>query len=798
MPPHLSRLRAITLSLLLATALALPGTVSATAFMGPDSGKYDLIMQGTSLGTVTFNTAADGSGKSEMIVGRAGQTITLDATFKTASGDLSEVDFSTPGASFVFKVQGGQAQISSSVAKSTPKTVALPAKWYLISPNQPQTMEQMLADYDASKKTGPQTYNCMVLESATLIQTPVSFLGVSSATVAGKPIALRRYSLMLPSGLGSIETIITTDTAHHVLLFSVPVQSANVIREGYEDLIKPQGAGAALLSQPTYKTKTPTKVMIPMRDGVKLAADLYLPDSPGKFPVILERTPYGRGQIPEALFYAQRGYAVVSEDVRGRGDSGGEWHPFINEPKDGYDTIEWCAKQPWSNGKVGMQGASYLGFVQWAAASQKPPHLVCLIPIVSPPDPFFNIPYAFGAFFLLPDLWWSSAVQGKGMTSFVNFKSGQALAATPLTNVDKAVIGHHIPFVQEWLRHTTNDSYWQEGSFDDKLKDIGPLPALHVSGWYDGDGIGTKMNYAAMVNSGHANQKLIYGPWSHLLNASSQLGGMDFGQQSFKDLDTIYLRWFDHWLKGIDNGIEKEPPVDAFLMGDNQWRSFTAWPPKEAAITKWYFHSAGHANTSLGDGTLTTTLPGSEPTDRYIYDPSKENVPGAVLKMINAHEGRLDGSAAEKKSRDMLVYTSPMLTHDVAVAGPIFLHLVAATSARDTDWIAGLRDVYPDGRSINLCSGIIRARFRNSFSHPTLLKPGQIADYTLDMWAIGNVFKKGHRIRVEIVSSSFPITDRNLNTGENIATGTKMVAAHQKVYHSKAHASYILLPILPS
>ena len=231
-------------------------------------------------------------------------------------------------------------------------------------------------------------------------------------------------------------------------------------------------------------------------------------------------------------------------------------------------------------------------------------------------DPFFNIPYAYGPLFLYGSLWWSRIVEGQTMNGIETVKNLDGFKTLPVTDVDKALFGHHIGFFQDWLKHPTNDAFWDQVNFNDRMKRFGPLPALHVSGWFDGDGIGTKRNYQAMASSGHKNQKLIYGPWSHAVNMSTKLGPLDFGPQSARDLDTLYLRWFDHWLKGTKNNIEKEPPVDAFLMGTNEWRTFSAWPPKEAKLTRWYFHSKGHANSDNSDGLLSTDAPSapSRPT----------------------------------------------------------------------------------------------------------------------------------------------------------------------------------------
>ena len=544
--------------------------------------------------------------------------------------------------------------------------------------------------------------------------------------------------------------------------------------------------------------------MISLRDGVKLAADIYRPDDDGKFPVILQRTPYGRGSSLEATTYAKRGYVFVAQDVRGRFDSEGDFHPFVLEARDGYDSVEWCAAQPWSTGDVGMIGGSYLGFVQWAAAREGSKHLKCLIPIVSPPDPFFNVPYMFGELFLSPDLWWAKVVRQRDAVSVESpakaMSNMKAFKTLPLTEVDKAVLGEHQPIFQEWLKHSTNDSYYDQVNFDDRMMKIGPLPALHISGWFDGDGIGTKLNYAGMIASGHANQKLIYGPWSHAVNTTTKLGRMDFGPQSLRDLDTLYLRWFDRWLKGIKNGVENELPVDAFIMGRNEWRSFSAWPPKEAATQKWYFHSDGHANAMNKGGSLSTTAPGkAEIEDRYLYDPADPYILGgetALAKRANATPGEASGPEMPDKRQDTLAYTTQVLARDLIVAGPISVHLAAATSAKDTDWFAMLQDVYPDGHVETLVQGIVRARFRNSFTNPVLVKPGEIADYNVDLWALGNAFKAGHRLRVVVSSSCFPIYARNLNTGGNLATDTKIVVAKQAIYHTAAHPSYVLLPVL--
>ncbi len=799
---HFSRTFISSLStvLLLGALSTFPPPLRAD--LKPDSGKFLLSIQETDIGTDTFTTDANGSFTSDIAISLGGQNVQSHSVVKFQAGHLQEIttDAGKKG-KFTLTLTGGKAKLTVPGAKPETKDVTFPAHALPFGNFAPHLLASFLAAYDTTKG-GPQPFDIVLIDGISP-QGPITLRGtlISNGAkpmqVAGKTIPVSRYVLTIASA-ADLDIEILADSDGHILMWNVPSQKYLAIRDGYQDLTKTETPADPLLSKPTYAVKIEKGVKIAMRDGVKLAADIYRPDAPGKFPVILQRTSYGRDKALEASFYARRGYVFVAQDVRGKFDSEGEWRPFIHEPKDGYDTIEWCAAQPWSSGDVGMIGASYLGFVQWAAAREGSPHLKCLIPIVSPPDPFFNVPYAFGAFFLAPSAWWTAIVDGKTMNAFPTFKSLDPFYTLPLTDVDKKLFGHHVAFFQEWLHHSSNDAYWQQTSFDDRMKSFGPLPALHVSGWFDGDGIGTKRNYAAMVAAGQQNQKLIYGPWEHAVNSTTKIAELDFGPKSIRDLDTLYLRWFDHWLKGVQNGVDKEPPVDAFLMGTNEWRTFSAWPPKEAQMQKWYLRSRGKANTSAGKGFLSLSPPSiSEAADHYTYDPAHPFILKATGEAMKASKAITLDISRDEHDPQLLVYSSEALSQDVAVAGPISLHLVAATSARDTDWMARLTDVYPDGKSITLCQGVIRARFRKSFAKPTLLRPGEVAEYTLDLWALGNVFKKGHRIQVMVTSSAFPAYDRNLNTGEDIATGTRIVIAHQTIYHDNARASYLVLPVLP-
>lgn len=813
-----------------AIALLLPGAsaVRADTPLKPDEGKFIINLQEAEIGSDTFTIKAKGEAEGRVTLNLGGQKIDTHNISTVSDGRLVAVSTEAVGHGKL------QLNINGLVGKLLVDDKPRPdqkvdARTLPYSDFSPHLFAFLVAGYDRVKG-GPQKFSMLGVDGAgpqglIALKVTVTALSARLRKVGGKNVPISRYALLIPGPIGNIDSEIDTDVDGRVLLWTVPGQKLAEVREGFQDLLLPETPTDPLLSKPTYTVVTDRKVMVAMRDGVKLATDVYRPMGEGKFPVILQRTPYGRSLAVEATAYAKRGYVFVAQDVRGRFESEGDFHPFVLEAKDGFDAVEWCAAQPWSSGSVGMIGGSYLGFVQWAAAREGSPHLKCLIPIVSPPDPFLNVPYEYGALLLSPDLWWANAVKDRTTISIGSpaalMQNLNAYKTLPLSGVDKAVLGRTIPFFQEWLQHSTNDAYYTQVNFLDHMKTMQPLPALHVSGWFDGDGIGTKLNFARMIAAGQAHQKLIYGPWGHAVNTTTKIGPFDFGPQSLRDLDTLYLRWFDHWLKGIDNGVNREPAVEAFVMGRNEWRSFSAWPPREAKIQKWYLHSNGHAgeNTSKGPkaavhsasvahsggnvyvGTL-STVPSAraEPADHYVYDPADPYIPGGAANFQKAAEAQPGEDAKlslpERRS-DLLYYATPVLKEDLVVAGPISLHITAATSGRDTDWFALLEDVYPDGRVAALCKGIVRARFRKSLQTPTLLHPGEIAGYDLDMWALGNVFKKGHRLQVLLTSSCFPTYARNLNTGGDLATETAMVKAKQTLYHTADRPSYLLLPVLP-
>ncbi len=562
-----------------------------------------------------------------------------------------------------------------------------------------------------------------------------------------------------------------------------------------------------------------------MRDGTVLRSNVFTPQGSGEFPVILMRLPYDKEAAQtyvyeDPAFYASHCYIVVIQDVRGQYKSDGFFYTFRNEAKDGYDTIEWAARLPRSNGKVGMYGFSYVGATQWLPATLKPPHLVTIVPAMTSSDYYDGWTYEGGA---LDQSFAQSWPLGSIANSHVRrYPDGAQLDAgmnkalenlfskwywhlplntfAPLRPNDRRVA----PYYFDWLKHPTYDRYWKQWSIRQRHDQV-QVPTLNFDGWYDIFVKGAIENYQGMKARGGSAQarrgtKLVVGPWDHL-NWDQKIGALDFGAQAANPIDDLQLRWFDHWLKGIDNGVDSDPNVRVFVMGANKWRSARHWPIPGTRYEKLYLRSQGNANTVTGTGELAKTrrqAGSGAATDRYRYDP-KNPVPsfGGRFQAAGPPPGPQDQRAIEQR-RDVLVYDTPALKTDVEVTGPIKVTLYAASSARDTDWTAKLNDVHPDGKSMLISYGIQRARYRVSESKPKLIKPHKVYKYTIEVWPTSNLFKAGHQIRLEISSSNFPMFDRNPNTGGRFGEGTRLNVARQTVYHDAKRASSITLPIMRS
>ena len=463
---------------------------------------------------------------------------------------------------------------------------------------------------------------------------------------------------------------------------------------------------------------------VPVRDGIELSTDIWLPAAEGEFPAILLRTPYQKA--PQFSRYAleyfvRHGYAVVLQDVRGRGDSDGEFNFYFGEGEDGYDTIEWIARQPWSNGDVGMSGGSYLGTVQWLAARERPPHLRCIIPTAASGRLFDELPYLGGAFRLGWALEWLNDVSGRASQgpSTAALDRAAIAAHRPLISMDE-FMGRRMPLWKAFLEHSTLDDYWAPIAFDgDDFAQV-DIPVLTVTGWFDGDQLGALSYWDGMNahNPGNREHYLVVGPWEHAntyLGGAAEVGEMKLAPQSVLPIQEVRRQFFDYCLKKIAPSFAA-PQVRAYVTGAEVWREFNTYPPPETEYTRLYLHSNGEANSLDGDGTLSWREPTEEPADRFVYDP-KSPVPVA---------GHATDQRAVQGRDDLLVYTSSVLGQPVEIVGRVFVQLHAASDALDTDFTAKIQDVCPDGRAIALgptAAGVRRARYRNGYEATELLTP---------------------------------------------------------------------------
>ncbi len=579
----------------------------------------------------------------------------------------------------------------------------------------------------------------------------------------------------------------------------------------------------------SYSVKVDFNVPVRMRDGATLYADVFRPDAAGQFPALITRTPYdksspqNRSGTLDAVRAAMNGYAAVVQDVRGRYTSDGEFYTFVNEITDGYDSIEWLASQAWCTGKVGTYGISYVGATQWLAAKSKPPSLTAIAPGFTADDYHEGWTWQGGAFELGFNLSWgigalSSANWGK-ISAQLGLGAGdleRLIAAKdalcggfshlPLSDMPHLQNGI-APYYYDWIAHPEYDDYWKSVCIAESHADIA-IPAFNVGGWYDIFLGGTIRNYLGMRTNGASGaarngQRLLIGPWIHSGAPLNVSGDVNFGTRSSSaaiDLAGAFLRYYDHHLKGEDNGVADEQPVRIFVMGINEWRYEDAWPLERAEDVRYYLHSGGRANTLNGDGTLNPETPADEPPDVFVYnpiDPVPTSGGGLCCDPAFMAPGAFDQRSIEARP-DVLVYSTPPLAQDTEVTGPISVTLYASTSGKDTDFTAKLVDVEPCGFARNLTDGIIRARYRTPRQPANFITPGDVYEYTIDLWATANVFKAGHRIRLEISSSNFPRFDRNMNTGELIGSDASFVSALQTVHHTAAHPSHITLPIVPS
>jgi putative CocE/NonD family hydrolase len=553
------------------------------------------------------------------------------------------------------------------------------------------------------------------------------------------------------------------------------------------------------------------------RDGVTLRADIYRPAAEGSYPVLLTRTPYNKDNT--AVFARKavaRGYMVVAQDVRGRFASEGEWYPFKHEIDDGYDTVEWAAALPHSNGKVGMFSGSYVGATQMLAAISQPPHLAGICPVVTASNYHENWTYQGGAFEQWFNESWISGLAQDTINHTVRQGANAMLGSEvlplsqfPVFNVklasDGAGLTHILaPYFLDWLDHPTYDSYWKQWSIEENYAKI-QVPALTIAAWYDIFQGGSLRNYMGMrdhagTEAARKGQQLLIAIGGHS-GWGRKIGEVDFGPDASFDENEITLDWYDYLFLGKQNQFANGKPVKIFVMGENKWRDEEAWPLERVKPTSYYLHSCGnvdgpdsHGSLYIGDIEFRC-----ESDDTYVYDPANPvpTVGGPLCcDAIHLAPGPRDQKEVESRP-DVLVYSTPPLESDVEVTGPVTLDLFASSSAVDTDFTAKLVDVWPNGFAQNLTEGILRASYRESTLAAKPIVPGKVYEYKIDLWATSNVFLKGHRIRLEVSSSNFPRFDRNLNTGKSAGTSAVFMKATNTILHDHpAHPSALILPVV--
>jgi len=548
-------------------------------------------------------------------------------------------------------------------------------------------------------------------------------------------------------------------------------------------------------SDSQYAVTEDTLVFMPTRDGAHLATYVARPVGSGPFGVVLQRTPYRRVLHAAGLWWASRGYIFVAQHVRGREQSSGDvadFGDYTTDIQDGYDAVEWAAKLPGANGKVGMIGHSDEGRLVWYAAVSNPPHLAAISPTAASPDPWVVVPYAAMAFGPI-NVDWACLMRGRTMDpNTAELDIGEAITHLPLATLPQRLGCGDVPLWDRWIAHPTLDRYWRTHAattYIDKVR----APVLSMAGWHDDSRGPTYYTDALLKQPHHPNWHIVMGVGAH--KGVDYVTG-DFGPQARYAYRDLQLRWFDHYLLGRNNGVDTLPHLDIFVPGDNTWRRENEWPLARQRLTNWYVSSGGHAQTSAGDGVLDTLPPTGAAVDTFTYNPA-DPTPYLIDSRELEESLNEDYTALNASRPDALVFTSRPLTKPMEVTGEMTATLWAASDRLDTDWTVMLLDVWPDGHAERVQDGLVRARFRKGMDREVPLVRGHVERYDIDLWFTSMVFPAGHRLRVSIASALFPKYDRNLNTGGNNERDTTFVVAHQRVLHDAAHPSHIVLPVVP-
>ncbi len=599
----------------------------------------------------------------------------------------------------------------------------------------------------------------------------------------------------------------------------------------------------------SFEVAVERDVMVAMRDGARLATDIYRPalggaPAPGPFPVLIERTPYDKGAprfVVHARFFAEHGYVVLIQDVRGRGGSEGEWYAFAREAPDGYDTIEWAAAQPWSSGKIGTMGTSYMAATQSAAATLNPPHLAAMFVTEGPSNYYacsmrhngaleqrFLI-YAFHMAVTSPEARANPALRQALLEARLNL--GQWLRRLPLKRGASPL--RMLPSYEQWAidlqTRAAYDDYWRQRGYaiHEYYGEHADVPTVYFGAWYDSYARATVENFLALNRLKRSPQRLVMGPWTHGVRADEDFAGdVSFGPAALEHYNGMRLRWFDQWLKGMDTGVADQPAVRIFVMGGGsgrkvhdvlglngridhggQWRFERQWPPAGAHETPWYLHPGGtlapHKPEAKGGASTFRCDPRDPvPTVGGCISVGFEFMPPGGFDQ-RARFPLAGGEVLPLAARsDVLVFVSEPLAEAVEVTGSPTVRLWVSSSARDTDFTAKLIDLYPpsadypEGYALNISDSIIRMRFRDSWTNPQPLTPGEVYEASIPFYPISNLFARGHRIRLDISSSNFPRFDLNPNTGGPLGEPGAMVVADNTVHHAAARPSHIVLPVV--
>ncbi len=754
-----------------------------TAWAHAQTVTMTMTIAGSPIGKNVYTSQPDGTFESVTDYEVAGQKLHSRLTGKRVKGAIVEATLDESNGKVTGKVviAAGKASSWQNGAKMLDEDPVPAHRGDYFAVLHPQTSVAIMA----SLRARPEAGEARVFD---LNQFKELVLKASSRTTQvqrdGKPEPITIVSVAI-QGL-SIEYAF--DHEGRPLGMNIPQQSAQFT--AFDGVFADPIAQFPELSQSTYKFKNETKLSVPMRDGIKLVADVSRPADNDKHPVILIRTPYGRAaSLLNAGFWSRRGYVVVSQDVRGKGDSDGDFEPLDNEVADGKDTLDWIVKQPWCDGNIGMIGGSYLGYVQWAAAVTKHPALKCIIPQVSPPDPLHNLPVENGAIMLAGNVWWYRVVGPKAsdVTSIFDKIHGSGFLATPITRVDDQVLGKNIPGFDRFIQKVAARD-WTRTFSQSQIAGV-RIPVLHVSGCWDGDGIGTWLNWQAL-RPANPNQYLVFGPWDHFFNTKSKFADNEYGSGAVLDLDTIYLRFFDTFLKHKNAKINVVPRAKVFVTGENKWHEATDWPPAGSKSTTYYL-AGGQAAGPKSKGALSLT--GGSGSDQYDYDPNHPHYTGTDFGITDQQTTRFP---LAKFPKDTLLYFSPKLAQDTTFTGPIEAKLFVSTSGRDATFAMQIYDQDERGQLQMVgIGGVARTTFSNGSYRA--LKPNQVVPITIEHWLFAHRFAKGHRLVATIQSDMFPRFARNPGTGELETTATKMIKVRQTIYKSKRYPSSIRIQRLP-